>query len=182
MQPLLTLDHRLIDQTPGLEHPALTAVFVVLSAWWVKGPLLVALALGTDLWRRRIPVAVAATAAAALTASLVINALKETFDRARPPTQDSGLPTLVATPDSASFPSGHARMAFAAAASIAVLCPRLRWPAVALAGAVGLSRIYLRVHFPLDVVAGAALGGALGTVCGVCALRLYAPASAPTAT
>ena len=54
-----------------------------------------------------------------------------------------------------------------------MLCPRLRYPALALACAVGLSRVYLRVHFPLDVVAGAAVWGTLGLLCGLCASRLF---------
>lgn len=181
MGPLLHIDHGLVYDTLRVENPALTAVFIVLSAWWVKGPLLIALGLGADLRWRRLPIAFAATGMAVAAASLADNVLKHAFDRARPPTQDAGLPTLVPTPHSASFPSGHAATAFAAAAAIAVLCPRLRWPALALACAVGLSRIYLRVHFPLDVLAGAALGSALGIVCGVGALRLYTAKAAPRA-
>ena len=178
---LLNIDHGLVRETLRVENPALTAVFIVLSAWWVKGPVLIALGLGADLWRRRLPIAFAATGAAVIAASLLDNVLKHAFDRPRPPAQEAGLPTLVPTPHSASFPSGHAATAFAAAGAIAVLCPRMRWPALALAGAIGLSRVYLRVHFPLDVLAGAALGGALGVVCGVCALRLYRGRSAPLA-
>ena len=181
MQPLLDFDHQAIDQALGLEHPALTAVFVVLSAWWVKGPLLIAVALCADLWRRRLPLAFAATGAAVLSTSIAVDVLKDVFDRARPPTQDAGLPTLVATPDNPSFPSGHAATAFAAAAAIAVLCPRLRWPAIALAGAIALSRVYLRVHFPLDIAAGAVLGSALGIACGLAASRAIAPRGAPAA-
>lgn len=179
MRPLIHLDHQLIDRTPGLEHPVLTAVFIALSAWWVKGPLLVAVALSADVLRRRVPVAFAATGAAVLSASLVVNDLRHVFDRPRPPTQEPGLGALVPTPHSSSFPSGHAGTAFAAAGAIAVLCPRLRWPALALAAAVALSRVYLRVHFPLDVVAGALLGGALGVVCGTCAMRLVRSARLP---
>lgn len=143
------------------------------SAWWVKGPLLIAVGLGADLWRRRLPLAFATTGAAVLSSSLAVGALKDLFDRARPPVQDAGLRTLVPTPDSPSFPSGHAATTFAAATAIGVLCPRLRYPALALACSVGLSRMYLRVHFPLDVVAGAAVWGTLGLLCGLCASRLF---------
>ena len=180
MRPLLDLDHQLIDRTPGLEHPVLTAVFVVVSAWWVKGPLLIAVALCADAWRKRVPIAFAATGAAVLSSSLAINALKEVFDRPRPPSQDAGIAPLVPTPESASFPSGHAGSAFAAAAAIAVLCPRLRWPALGLAAAVALSRVYLRVHFPLDIAVGAAIGAALGVICAVVTVRVLRSASSPS--
>ena len=46
-------------------------------------------------------------------------------------------------------------------------------PAVlVLAAAVALSRVYLRVHFPLDVIAGGLIGAGLGALCGFAALRL----------
>ena len=84
---------------------------------------------------------------------------------------EPSLGALTAIPDNPSFPSGHAATAFAAATALAVLCPKLRPWALALAGAVALSRIYLRVHFPLDVLAGGLIGAALGGLAGFVALR-----------
>ena len=132
----------------------LTAVFVLLSAWWVKGPLLIGLGLASDVWRRRVPVAFAAAGAAVAGRVARRRTLKDAFDRARPPESDPGLGSLVALPDNPSFPSGHSATAFAAATAIAILCPKLRPWVLALAAAVALSRVYLRVHFPLDVLVG----------------------------
>jgi undecaprenyl-diphosphatase len=176
LTPLAELDRALIDLTTGLEHPVLTAVFVLLSAWWVKGPLLVGLGLGCDIWRRRLPLAFLSAGAATLSASLVVGPLKDAFDRARPPEADPGLGSLAAIPDNASFPSGHAATAFAAATAIGILSPRMRPYALALAAGVALSRIYLRVHFPLDVVAGALLGAGIGALVAWAALRVARPA------
>jgi len=159
----------------------LTSIFVVLSAWWVKGPLLIGLGLAADMWGRRLPVAFAAAGVATLAASLVVGQLKDVFDRARPPQSDPGLGSLVALPDNPSFPSGHAATAFAAATAIAVLCPRLRPWALALAAAVALSRVYLRVHFPLDVLAGGLIGAALGALAGFVALRAIGLRERPAA-
>ena len=59
-----------------------------------------------------------------------------------------------------SFPSGHATIGFGVAYLIAFFYPY--WPvmllAYLLAGGIALSRVYLREHFPLDVIGGAALG------------------------
>jgi undecaprenyl-diphosphatase len=156
----------------------LTALFVLLSAWWVKGPLLVALGLGCDLWRRRAPLAFLAAGAAAISASLVVAPLKELFERDRPSEADPLLGSLVAIPSDHSFPSGHAAMAFAAATAIAIFSPRMRPYVLALAAAIALSRVYLRVHFPLDVVGGALVGAALGALAAWFALRL-SPRSEP---
>ena len=167
---LLHLDRALVEAAPAFEHPWLTSVFVVLSAWWVKGPLLMAMGLCSDLWRRRLPLAFCAAAAAAGAASLAVGVLKETFDRARPPVADPGLGSLVSIPDNPSFPSGHSATAFAAATAVAVLCPRLRHFALALAAAVAVSRVYLRVHYMSDVSAGWALGAAAFATAGVVAM------------
>ena len=48
--------------------------------------------------------------------------------------------------------------AFAVAGGVALLAPRLRWPVLGLAAVIAFSRVYLGVHFWLDVLVGAALG------------------------
>jgi undecaprenyl-diphosphatase len=57
-----------------------------------------------------------------------------------------------------SFPSGHATVSFACAAVLAAALPRLRVPLFALAALIAFSRVYVGVHYPSDVVGGAALG------------------------
>lgn len=70
-----------------------------------------------------------------------------------------------------SFPSGHTTVTFAAAVVWAVFVARLRWFIFAAAGLVGLSRVYLGVHFPYDVLYGAALG----TMSGGLSLWIFRP-------
>jgi undecaprenyl-diphosphatase len=80
----------------------------------------------------------------------------------RPRPQLEGLPALVATPTQLSFPSAHASTSFAGARSFARLgLPAA--PAHALAAALSLSRLYLGVHNPTDVLAGGLLGAALAS-------------------
>jgi undecaprenyl-diphosphatase len=170
---LQLIDHAAIESVEGLRWTPLTALFVLASSWWIKGPLFVAFAAGGDLRSRRIvPFDALFVAAAAALGAAAAWALKLLFERERPALADPGLEPLVATPSSASFPSGHAATAFAAAALVATLQPRLRALVYGVALLVALSRVYLGVHFPLDVVFGAALGTAIGLGMGALVIRL----------
>ena len=86
--------------------------------------------------------------------------LKLAIRRRRPALED--LPALAGTPTGLSFPSAHATTSFAAARAYRGLVPA--GPLYAVAGALALSRVYLGVHYPSDVAAGALLGTALGGV------------------
>jgi undecaprenyl-diphosphatase len=99
--------------------------------------------------------------------------MKDLVDRSRPP-GEMGLEAAVGVPGSPSFPSGHAMTAFAVAAAIALLAPRLRWAVLAVAGVIAVSRAYLGVHFWLDVLAGAGLGIAIGALIAVAVRRSVA--------
>jgi undecaprenyl-diphosphatase len=178
---LVAWDQLAMHLSQSLRWGPATAAFVVLSAWWVKGPLLVGLGLWSDLWRRRLPLAFAAAVVATGAASFAAHALKGVFDRERPAVADPDLGSLVPIPGNASFPSGHSATAFAAATAVAILCPRLRPFALAIALAVAISRVYLRVHFPLDVLAGGLLGAGVGALCGLVALPLVRGGGAPGA-
>ena len=160
---LAEADHLVLQSVQELRWAPATAVFVLASAWWVKGPLFILLgACGDTQARRRIPFTAVCTAASLAVACVVSAVLKDAFDRARPEAADPSIVPAVATPTNASFPSGHAMTAFATAVVVGALHPRLRWPSLALAALVALSRIYLGVHFALDVLAGAAIGAAIG--------------------
>jgi membrane-associated phospholipid phosphatase len=147
----------------ALRWEPLTILFVLASAWWVKWPHLVSVgACGDAQCRRRLPPALLSGLLAVGAAAGLTSVLKDLFDRVRPALADPAIEALVPTPESASFPSGHAATAFAAAVTVGAFYPRLKWPLLGLAALVGLSRIYLGVHYVLDVLAGAALGMAIG--------------------
>lgn len=67
----------------------------------------------------------------------------------------------VRVPTSSSFPSGHAASAAAFAVAVAIEDPQLAVPIGLLAVAVGFSRVYTGVHYPSDVLAGAAVGASV---------------------
>ncbi|MEU5940256.1 phosphatase PAP2 family protein [Micromonospora sp. NPDC047548] len=79
----------------------------------------------------------------------------------RPYTALSGILVLADRSADPSFPSDHATMAGAVAAGLLLVSWRLGLLAVAAAAVMGFARIYIGVHYPLDVLAGFAVGGAV---------------------
>jgi undecaprenyl-diphosphatase len=108
------------------------------------------------LWRR--PWILVPLLAADVAAGVVSYALRQAIGRERPPLVYPEPKPLVSVPHSGAFPSGHTSAAFACATVLAWASPRLRVPVFVLAAAIGWSRIYVGVHWPLDVLGGAALG------------------------
>jgi len=80
----------------------------------------------------------------------------------RPPARYAHPDALVAAPGGSSFPSGHTATSFACATVLSFFVPRAAPAFYLLALAIGYSRIYVGVHWPLDVLGGAVLGVAVG--------------------
>lgn len=84
--------------------------------------------------------------------------IKNLIQRPRPFTLLPGVSLLIPPPGSFSFPSGHTGSSFAGATAIFLLDKKWGVPALALAALIAFSRLYLSVHYPTDLLAGALLG------------------------
>jgi len=124
-----------------------------LGSLWLLLPLTVWLAWR---WGRRGMRQEAAFLLLALpTASALCHLVKLLVDRPRPDL----FAALIPMPFDGSFPSAHTMQVTVVAVAIGLVAARRWWPALAMGVlSVGLSRIYLQVHYPSDVLAGLLAG------------------------
>lgn len=183
---LARLDEPVLDALRAARDPVVTVVAVAvtdLGGGW--GRCALGVVVGVLAARReRAWWPVVAVALGLAVAPALNGALKALLDRERPP-----LGQALLSPADASFPSGHAMGAAAAAVVLGWVVTRTaRRPgaaapaaaaAVVFAVAVGVTRVYLGVHWPTDVLAGWAAGAAVGWAV---VLAVRPRAAAPTMT
>ena len=100
------------------------------------------------------------SASAIGSAYLASVALARLIERPRPCAR--GARARIPCPTGGSFPSDQAAAAFAAARILGWLEPSAATPLRGAASAVAIARVAARVHYPSDVIAGAAIGAAAG--------------------
>jgi undecaprenyl-diphosphatase len=152
------LDRAVFRAVFRLKWPPLTAVLRAFTIAGTAGALWGFLAAGAFLATgMRLSHLLIPWVAVALSWTLAEGA-KYLFNRARPFIDDTEVAPLIKTPSSSSFPSGHSATAAAGALTLSAVYPSYS-PALLLSGfLVALSRIYLGVHYPFDVLAGALIG------------------------
>ena len=88
--------------------------------------------------------------------------LKPLINRMRPYEVDTSITLLIKPLEDGSFPSGHTLSSFASATALLLCFKKKAIPALVLSVLIAFSRLYLRVHFPSDVLAGIILGVGIG--------------------
>ena len=166
MKTVLMLDHSILLMIAKHLHADwLTPIMRRITAFGNFGAIWIVLAAILLLIPRTRRYGAAIALAIVLTTVVGEFVLKPFVARPRPFLQYSDLTALIPPPSSFSFPSGHTGSSFAAATALFAMNRRAGLAAYVLAILIGFSRLYLCVHFPTDVAAGALLG----IVCGIVA-------------
>jgi membrane-associated phospholipid phosphatase len=155
-------DRRLMRRSFVARSPVLdrTLIATTRAANYSRLWLLIAGVLAMFGGRRGQRAAARGLIAIAIAAAVANGPAKLIVRRRRPSSHRR--PTLIRTPRSTSFPSGHSATAFAFATSASAELPMLTPVLVPLAGVVAYSRVHTGVHYPSDVAAGVGIGIASG--------------------
>ena len=129
---------------------------------------------------RGIRFLVLAVASVVVADAIGAHIFKQSFLRARPCIALADVRLLVGCTNLPSFPSNHAVNSCVLATLAMLYMPRFWLPATALAVLVGYSRVYVGVHYPLDVLAGGVLGVVVALAFSRVMNSLWPPSSEPT--
>lgn len=157
------MEFAILDWMQTLREPWLDSFMVFVSSLGNAGALWIVLAAVLLIWPKYRRVG-AILALALVIDLLVCNVIiKPIVARPRPYDLNTAMEYLIARPHGWSFPSGHTAASFASVA--ALYWGRFRYWIVfgVLAVLIGVSRLYLYVHFPTDVLGGVVVGLLCGT-------------------
>ena len=170
LDTILQLDGKLLVAIQGLHMAWLDPIVSFYTKLGDAGLLWIALSLAMLFWKPARKAGALALGAMVLGLIVTNLTIKPLISRPRP-WLDWPIVPLVSEKDPNSFPSGHTCAAFAAGLSWVRALP-WRWGQIAAAAAavlMGLSRLYVGVHYPTDVLTGAVIG----SLCAWAAWKAY---------
>ena len=159
---LLELEFSILYFIQGLHTPFLDRFMTAVTSLGDKGWFFIVLGIILFCFKRTRKMGAAvllSLAAGGLIGNVV---LKNLVMRDRPCWIDESVRLLIQNPKDFSFPSGHTLASFETAVSIFLYNRKWGVPVIVLASVIALSRLYLFVHFPTDVLSGMALGIFIG--------------------
>lgn len=159
---LLELEFSILYFIQGLHTPFLDRFMTAVTSLGDKGWFFIVLGIILFCFKRTRKMGAAvllSLAAGGLIGNVV---LKNLVMRDRPCWIDESVRLLIQNPKDFSFPSGHTLASFETAVSIFLYNRKWGAPVLVLASIIALSRLYLFVHFPTDVLSGMALGIFIG--------------------
>ncbi|MBE6994844.1 MAG: phosphatase PAP2 family protein [Ruminococcaceae bacterium] len=159
----------ILDWFQTLHNPVLDRLAVFLGAIAANGEVFILLTLLLLLYKPTRKAGIVCATAILFDVLIVNVTIKPLVARIRPYDINTAVTILGSAPHDFSFPSGHTGIAFAFATGASVMGKKAHTLAVAFAAIMALSRLYLYVHYPTDVLAGLIIG----VCCGLLAVFLW---------
>lgn len=159
METLLKYEFTILDfiqsDMTSLVMDKIMTAFTYLGSYGLIWILLAVLLLSSERTRKNGVIMAVSLIGCLLVGNII---LKPLIGRIRPCDVNAAVDLLIKKPLDASFPSGHAMSSFAGAMCIMFYSIKYGIPAMILALIISFSRLYLYVHYPTDILAGAILG------------------------
>lgn len=154
----MNLEFDILYAIQNMHNPILDKIMVTISSLGNAGILWVVIALILLISKKHRKMGIHMFIAMLLTLFVGNLILKNLVQRQRPCWIDTTIPLLVNNPKDYSFPSGHTMNSFTAA--MGIFLHQKRWGIVAfvVAALIAFSRMYLFVHFPIDIITGMIIG------------------------
>lgn len=169
MTALSLFELNILDMIQNVANPLFDLIAKILSVISANGEIFILLSLLMIFYKPTRRVGLVCLTALVFDAIVLNGIIKPLVARIRPYDLNKAVQIIVQAPHDYSFPSGHTGVAFAFAAAVGLLGKKAHRAAIIFACVMGLSRLYLYVHYPTDVLAGAVVG----TLCGMAAVALW---------
>ena len=155
--------HFLLWLQDSVRNPMLTKIFVFITSLGNGGAFWILLSLGLMIPKKTRKAGFLSLLSLSCCAIVTNVCLKNLVARTRPYDVNTGVQLLVSRLHDYSFPSGHTAAALASVTALYMAGEKKLWkPVLVLACLIGISRLYLYVHYPTDIIGGVIFGSLSG--------------------
>lgn len=164
LERIQTWDNKILRILSKKHTPVLNKIMVMITTSGNYGYIWFAIAIPLIISNRNRSTGLTVILAMLITGLSGEVTIKHIVGRVRPCNREFSEDLLIKHPAHYSFPSGHTASSFAVSMVILFMLPIMFVPVFVYACLMGFSRMYVLVHYPTDVLAGAVLGLICGTV------------------
>lgn len=155
---MLEMEHTILGWIQQIHNPVLDWIMKFITTLGDNGYVWIAVALALLCFRKTRKFGAMMSVSLVLCLLIGNLGLKLLIDRPRPFHIDDTIRLLIEAPLDSSFPSGHTMSSFASACVLFFWNKKAGIAGIILASLIAFSRMYLYVHYPTDILAGAVLG------------------------